>query len=116
MIVIFIQMEDEKYGLLSYLKNYLFRFLVSIFVVIYAGFVALLIYFWTNILSLHSELKKTKLKKHRQLINESQTQLTENQLAAASSSIRLVPLELGSSNLADTERGGKYFILHVWWS
>lgn len=117
----FIRMKDEKYGLLSYLKNYLMRILITTFVLIYVGFICILVYFWLNILSLHSHLKKYNQKKAREIITESNTILTEDMKAQAvngsSGSIKLIPLNMFRSGVVDSENNareaGKFYILHV---
>lgn len=113
-------MKDEKYGLLSYLKNYLLRILITLFVSIYLIFVFLLIYFWLGILSLHSFLKKKNRKKSKAIVAESRINLTEDMkaqgIAANSGSIQLIPLSMyqsGSSAEDAPKEPGKFFILHV---
>lgn len=61
-LAIFVSIRDERYGLISYFKNYFFKSLVSAFLIINAVFILLLIYFWLSILSLHRVLKRDRKK------------------------------------------------------
>lgn len=117
-----IHMRDEKYGLLSYLKNYLFRMLITAFVAIYVGFVSLLIYFFLSILSLYSFLKKnrrgkTKIK-GRPIIATSQINLTEDakahSISSSSGSLQMIPVNLSGEGSGDgTKENSKFYIIHV---
>jgi hypothetical protein len=59
-LAIFISIRDERYGLISYFKNYFFKILVTTFIIINAVYILLLIYFTLSILSLYSVLKRDK--------------------------------------------------------
>lgn len=114
-------MREERFGLLSYLKNYVLRIVITLFVSIYLIFILLLLYFSLNILSLRNLLRKESQRKSRQISNESRVNLTEEikvqGFAGSSASIQMIPLSLfnqtadGGNNLKEN---GKYFILHVW--
>lgn len=137
-VIVFVRMRDEKYGLLSYLRNYLLRTIIIAFVLIYLSFVLLSVYFWLSVLSLYTSLRKQNRAGARQLVenstskqalktvSESRTNLTEDMkmqnLAGSSGSIQLIPLTMlqggsemlqgeGSEGLA--KANGKFFILHV---
>lgn len=114
----FIRVKDEKYGLLSYLKNYLLRILITLFLATYLIYVLLLIYFWLNVLSLYTHLKKDNHRKARQISAESRVNLTEDMKAqnivASSGSVQLIPLTLSSvEGEIGAKESGKFFILHV---
>ena len=59
-VAIFVSIRDERFGLISYFKNYFFKILVTTFIVINLTYVSLLIYFWISVLSLHRVLKREK--------------------------------------------------------
>jgi predicted membrane protein len=113
-VVIFITIRDEKYGLLSYFKNYFFKILVTTFISIYFTFAALLIYFWLVVLSLHSQVKKDKSRSNGALVVDSSGNVTESSseqnVASSSSSVQMIPLNLGGKELKDN---GKIFIIRL---
>ncbi|CRK86203.1 CLUMA_CG000359, isoform A [Clunio marinus] len=102
-VILFIYMKDEKYGFLSYLKNYFIRLLITIFLIIYISFVVLVIYFWLAVLSLHTYLKKHKVKA-KTSVAESQVDLTKDirtdNMSTSSNSIQMIPINIPS---IDTE-------------
>jgi hypothetical protein len=119
-VIMLIHMKDEKYGLLSYLKNYIFRLLITLFVAIYIGFVSLLIYFFLNVLSLFSFLKKNRKgktkTKSRPIIATSQINLMEDAKAqsttSSSGSLQMIPVSIEGSAEGGKENS-KFFIIHV---
>lgn len=117
-VIIFIRVKDEKYGLLSYLKNYLLRILITLFASIYLIFVLLLVYFWLNVLSLYNHLKKSNQRNARQVSGESRLNLTEDlktqSLEGSSGAIQLIPLTMsGVDGESGLKENRKFFILHV---
>jgi hypothetical protein len=119
-IVYFIQLKDEKFGFLSYIKNYFMRIIVSVFVSIYLIFVLLSIYFLLVILSLHKFLREGNRKKMREIGAESRLNLNDlktGNVAGSSGSIQLIPLTIPAMNSGSDEisssLNGKFFILHV---
>lgn len=119
MVILFIRMKDEKYGLLSYLKNYFIKILITLFIAIYLFFCLLLLYFWLSVLSLFNHIKKYNQKRAREIVTESRINLTGDlkaQNIATTSGIQLIPLNLfetGTSGESGARENGKFFILHV---
>lgn len=119
-VVLIVRMRDERFGLLSYLKNYVLRIIITLFVSTYLIFVLLSLYFMLNVLSLRSHLKKGNQRKLRQQTTDSRANLKEEikvqGLSGSSASIQMIPVSLFNST-ADAENNskenGKYFILHV---
>ncbi|KAG5668410.1 hypothetical protein PVAND_016350 [Polypedilum vanderplanki] len=129
-IIIFINIKDEQYGLTSYFKNFFFKIIIITFISIYAIFVLLLIYFWICVLSLHTQLRRNKGKKRQNdavTIVDSSGNLNEvfnnnndetdnaNNTAGTSSSsnrpIQMIPISLGNGK--DHKDNGKVFIIRV---
>jgi hypothetical protein len=130
MSILLITIKDERYGLLSYIKNYVLNTLVLSFVIIFVTFVTLLIYFWLMILSLRTSLVKFNQRNSKRLsqnqFDETKPQTTfpfrENRHP-----LRLIPIDvansqsmmtiLGENNEANNEQDGRqvgrFFILHV---
>lgn len=135
--MIFVTIRDERYGLISYFKNFFFKTLVIAFVSIYFIFVGLLIYFWISVLSLHTNLKRAKNRgKHSNgafvvenasgILNEGlqddnnnndassgnniPTTSTADHAARNSNSIQMIPISLSKKDMKDN---GKIFIIRV---
>ncbi|CAG9800838.1 unnamed protein product [Chironomus riparius] len=138
-VVIFVTIKDERYGLISYFKNFFFKILIIAFVVIYLTFVALLIYFWISVLSLHTYLKREKKRRKDSsgaifvdstagILNENfqgdsnnnnngddnnnnNNASSSNELAPRrSNSIQMIPITLSKRDMKDN---GKIFIIRV---
>jgi hypothetical protein len=119
-VILFIRLKDEKFGILSYLKNYLMRVLITLFVTINLVFVLLLIYFWLNILSLYKFLKKGNRKKVKEIVAESRVNLTSDMkaqsIAGSNGAIQLIPLNMKQNENSDEsglKENSKFFIIHV---
>ena len=118
-VIVFIRIRDDNSGLLSYLKNYLLRYLIMIFIAVFLSFIFLLIYFWLNVLSLYSQLRKEIQKKILAESNENRENLSEEikfqNFTSSATTIQMIPLNLhGVENGQNSvKRNGKYFVVHV---
>lgn len=119
-VILVVRMKDERFGLLSYLKNYVLKIIITLFVSIYLIFLLLLLYFFLSILSLRNHLRKGNERKSRQISAASRVNLTEEikvQGFAGSAPIQMIPLSLFNQTADsgnNSKESGKYFILHVW--
>jgi hypothetical protein len=139
-VILLITIKDERYGLLSYIKNYVLNTLVLSFVIIFITFATLLIYFWLMILSLRTSLVKFNQRNSKRLsqnqFNEIKPQTTfptSNTISRGENPLRLIPIDMANSQsmmsiLGDTEnnnnnsnnnnenevpRTARFYILHV---
>lgn len=121
----FISLKDERYGLLSYLKNYFLRIFIIIFTLIFLTFVSLVLYFWLSVLSLYSFLRKgkrevKKIEAKAEVVTESRSNLIENMksqsISESTNSVQMIPINMvqqGADGENIIKENGKFFILHV---
>lgn len=133
-VILLITIKDERYGLLSYIKNYVLNTLVLSFVIVFITFVTLLIYFWLMVLSLRTSLVKFNQKNSKRLsqnqfdVDEMKPQTTLSTSTnnnGRENSLRLIPIDVANSqsmmsilgennnNINGNENGTRFFILHV---
>lgn len=119
-MILIVKMKDERFGLLTYLKNYLLRIVITLFVSIFLIFVLLLLYFFPNVLSLRNHLRKENQRKALQIAGDSRANLTEEMkvqgFAEKSTPMQMIPLRLlnQTTDVANNlKENGKFFILHV---
>lgn len=115
-MILFIRLKDEKHGLLSYLKNYILKIVITVFIGIFLFFVVLSIYFWLSVLSLLTHLRKGNQKKARELSAGNNVNLSEDLKAQSSQPVQLIPLRMMQSAESGENvltENAKFFILHV---
>lgn len=83
-VAIFVSIRDERFGLISYFKNYFFKILVTTFIVINLTYVSMLIYFWISVLSLLRVLKREKSRRMKNSSTAFFVESSSGNLAAAS--------------------------------
>jgi hypothetical protein len=111
-IVFFIRLKEEKYGILSYIRNFVTRTIVRFFVTTFLLFVILLIYFWPNMISLFVHLKKVKNKKKTATVGVNGD---ANVNVSTFGNVQMLQLEVprNSSIESQDRREPKIFILQV---
>lgn len=109
-IVFFIRLKEEKYGILSYIRNFVTRTVVRFFVSIFLVFVVLLIYFWPSMISLYVHLKKVKRKKAPTSGGDVQCSVSNF------GNSQMISFDIPNNTSIErlNNNGSKIFILQVW--
>jgi uncharacterized membrane protein len=113
-VMFFIRLKDEKFGILSYIRNFVTRTVVRFFVTIFLVFIILLIYFWPNVISLHSQLKKEQKRRKRQTTVGLNGDVNMQCNVSSFGNVQMVSFDIPQS-LSENfgKKSSKFFVLHV---